>query len=225
VVATGIDVGEGQAYVAPSRSFAAAAVAARPASAPPAPQPVAAEPVVLTEADYEMDEAEPQQEPSLFAGLGVDEVEEDLAEDVVPPPAYRPAVQIAPQPEPRVDARALAAVEPDFVAPRAPAAGKPTPEALARLRAAIQKDAPRGAAPEPQAEAPHRARLGIGSLINRMTGHSEEAPASPERRQPPMSGAQAHRPAPAPHHAVDDGIVDPDQERIEIPAFLRRQAN
>jgi cell division protein FtsZ len=179
---------------------------------------------MLTEPEYDMAEAEPeadpQPEPSLFSSLGVEQAEEDLADDMVPPPAYRPAAQVAQRP----DARMLADSEPEFVAPRPPAAGKPTPEALARLRAAIQKDAPRTAA-EPQAEAPHRGRLGIGSLINRMTGHAEEAPAA-ERRQPPMSGGQAPRAAaPAQHRAVDDGIVDPDQERIEIPAFLRRQAN
>jgi cell division protein FtsZ len=181
---------------------------------------------MLTEPEYEMDEAEvePQHEPSLFSSLGVDEVEDDMADDAVPPPAYRPAAQTAP----RVDPRAVANAQPEFVAPRPPVAGKPTPEALARLRAAIQKDAPRTAAPEAQPEAAHRARLGgIGSLINRMTGHTEEAaPPAAERRQPPMSGGHAPRAAaPAPHRAVDDGVVDPDQERIEIPAFLRRQAN
>jgi len=58
-----------------------------------------------------------------------------------------------------------------------------------------------------------------------MTGHAEEAPAQAERRQPPMSTTPAHRPAAMPPAAADDGIVDPEQERIEIPAFLRRQAN
>ena len=48
-----------------------------------------------------------------------------------------------------------------------------------------------------------------------MTGHAEEAPAAQPRRQPAMS-------APA---QPEDVAVDPDQERIEIPAFLRRQAN
>ncbi|PWK60507.1 cell division protein FtsZ [Roseicyclus mahoneyensis] len=229
VVATGIDVGEGKAYVAPSRSFASAAIAPRQAAAaqPAAPQaPVAQAPAVLTEADYEMeeDEAGHMPEATLFSNLGMDEAEDDYADDAVPPPAYRPAVQTAPRPEPRV----MVSAQPEFVAPRPPAAGKPTPEALARLRAAIQKDTPRAGAPVPQdapVETAHRGRLGIGSLINRMTGHTEEAAAPAERRQPPMSGVQPQHRAPAPHHAVDDGIVDPDQERIEIPAFLRRQAN
>jgi cell division protein FtsZ len=75
--------------------------------------------------------------------------------------------------------------------------------------------------------------LSLNSLINRMTGHGEDASAQPaDRRQPLMSGAQPARQAPlgapaAPaermHH--EDAPFDPEQERIEIPAFLRRQAN
>ncbi|MBC7156081.1 MAG: cell division protein FtsZ, partial [Rhodobacteraceae bacterium] len=58
-------------------------------------------------------------------------------------------------------------------------------------------------------------RFGINSLINRMTGHPGELP----RQQPPLQrGPQQAAP-------YDDEATDPDQERIEIPAFLRRQAN
>ncbi|NKX43865.1 cell division protein FtsZ [Roseicyclus persicicus] len=235
VVATGIDVAEARAE-APSRSYAAAAVMPKPAAAPQ-PAPVAAAPAPVAAAattayDDEDDDADfgagAQPAPSLFSGLGIDAEEDGLAEDDVPPPAYRPAPRA---PEPRLDPRMLAASEPDvgYVAPKPAPAGKPTPEALARLRAAIQKDAPRGAAPvrpEPQPEAHAKSRFGINSLINRMTGHAEEAPG--ERRQPQMSGAlhrTAPAQAPAPHAHEEDGIVDPEQERIEIPAFLRRQAN
>jgi cell division protein FtsZ len=59
-------------------------------------------------------------------------------------------------------------------------------------------------------------RFGIGSLINRMAGHLEQsAPAaSPaSRTQPPVTAYD------------DDMDPDTDQDRIEIPAFLRRQAN
>jgi len=49
-------------------------------------------------------------------------------------------------------------------------------------------------------------------LINRMTGHGQ-APAADHRLQP--------QPRPQSHAAE----TDPDQEKIEIPAFLRRQAN
>jgi len=40
-----------------------------------------------------------------------------------------------------------------------------------------------------------------------------------------MAGSHAPAPAPMQRRAPDDGVVDPEQERIEIPAFLRRQAN
>ncbi|MEL7132743.1 MAG: cell division protein FtsZ, partial [Pseudomonadota bacterium] len=102
-------------------------------------------------------------------------------------------------------------------------------EALARLRAATQKAAPTQApAAQPIGEVPSSAekpRFGINSLINRMTGAQEGAPSAerPARQQPPVQArGAAPAPAPAPRPAE---AADPDQERIEIPAFLRRQAN
>jgi cell division protein FtsZ len=180
----------------------------------------------------------PQQtEPSLFdQGLDVrraaaqDQAEdifddyEDEAVDDLPPPAYKPAM---PQFQPRNDMTDSAE---DFVAPRAPAPGTPSAEAMARLSAAVQRTAPTAAAPRPApqpAEAPV-GRFGINSLINRMTGHSAEAPALPPRVQPPAQpamrtqAAQAPQPQSAPRPRADGG---PEQDKIEIPAFLRRQAN
>ena len=60
-------------------------------------------------------------------------------------------------------------------------------------------------------------RFGIGSLINRMAGHAEPAPERPQpmrSQQPPQVSSYD-----------DEQDQNPDQERIEIPAFLRRQAN
>ena len=51
-----------------------------------------------------------------------------------------------------------------------------------------------------------------------MSGHGEDAEAPATRRQPPIS--QSRR-----TDRSDPDAVDPEQERIEIPAFLRRQAN
>src|SRR5690606_16839761 len=110
-----------------------------------------------------------------------------------------------------------------FVAPKARPAGTPSPEALARLQAAVKKvpmQEPRAAQPAPQqAPADRTVRFGINSLINRMTGHAAAEPARPAqqpvtRRQPPVQASQA---------PADE--MSPEQERIEIPAFLRRQAN
>ncbi|WP_137699865.1 cell division protein FtsZ [Marimonas lutisalis] len=179
------------------------------------------------------------EEPSLFedledaeAAAAEDQMEDIFGEDApqvaaqvqddLPPPAYQPRVaQFQPQPD------ALEAEPEEFVAPRAPAPGTPSPDALARLQAAVQR-APQATAnrradpaPEQPAAAPRneaeKPRFGINSLINRMTGHGAEQPQQPPRQQPQVQ-AQRHAPAPS---AEDEA----EQERIEIPAFLRRQAN
>jgi len=225
VVATGIDASESTQDIAPTKTYTAAV------APEPAPQsreePVAAAPAP---APAPTSAAEPAQAPSLFESFANHEAQddgfvEDDADDV-PPPAYRqPAASVTPLPQ----AAAAPDTESAYVAPKPRQAGTPTPEALARLRAAINKDGPQTSSPGPRASEPaHGAagdaagkpRFGINSLINRMTGHAEDGPAPVERRQPPMPQASAPRPAP-----MDTSAVDPDQERIEIPAFLRRQAN
>ena len=118
--------------------------------------------------------------------------------DDLPPPAYNPAAS----------------------APVRPAAGTPSPEALARLAAAVRNDPGRGHSPRAQAPAapapqPDKSRFGINSLINRMTGHGQEPQHG--RALPSTGGPKL----------VQDEALDADDEldRIEIPAFLRRQAN
>jgi len=214
---------------------AAAPAAPQPAPAPaPAQQPAAAR---APEPEYEEDE------PSLFGSVDQQPAQQPAyeqpaaqAQDDLPPPAYRPQVaQFQPQ------TNALDAEPESFVAPKAPAPGTPSPETLQRLRTAAehsrqQPQRPAAQQPRPAAQPQQPAgmqrptsdaekpRFGINSLINRMTGHGHtqggqgghEAPA-PRRQQPPM---QAHQPAP-----VVDEDEQQDQDRIEIPAFLRRQAN
>ncbi|MCB1312517.1 MAG: cell division protein FtsZ, partial [Sedimentitalea sp.] len=108
------------------------------------------------------------------------------------------------------------------------APGTPTPEALRRLQAAVARsDAGTAARPAAVAEHPahhgaERSRFGINSLINRMTGHAADVPgeraAAPAmRQQPPLQRRDATSYAHDEHEA--------EQDRIEIPAFLRRQAN
>lgn len=167
-----------------------------------------------------------QQAPSLFdqQPTAQDYVEEESYSahaDDLPPPVYRQQpVQQRPMPA------ALDGDAGQFVAPRPRPTGTPSPEALARLQAAVSR-APtqqRAAAPQPAARpAPAaeaaRPRFGIGSLINRMAGnsesHAERPTAQPQtaRQQPPVTSYD------------DDPEMSADQERIEIPAFLRRQAN
>lgn len=141
-----------------------------------------------------------------------------MVEDDLPPPAYQPQ---AAQRQETIDA-----APEEFVAPRAPAPGTPSPEALARLRQAVHNNRPTQEADVPQAE--EKPRFGINSFINRMTGHEQaQKPAAPQAAAP----QQAPRPAAAPRvqpqvsSAQPQQQPDADQERIEIPAFLRRQAN
>ncbi|MBM1720341.1 cell division protein FtsZ [Sulfitobacter geojensis] len=153
--------------------------------------------------------------------------EEEAGADDLPPPAYQPQVAaFEPRNEEELEAQPEA-----YVAPRAPAPGTPSPEALARLRAAAQKanpeqqqqqQRPAAAAPAGGQAGGEKPRFGINSLINRMTGHAEgEAAPRPTRQQPPVQQQQP-RVAAAPQPVQEQ---DADQERIEIPAFLRRQAN
>ena len=173
------------------------------------------------------------EEPSLFDTHTADAEDEPMEpvfqprsdqevvdEDGLPAPAYRPQVA---EFNPREDS--IEADPEQFVAPRAPAPGTPSAEALARLQAAASRARPApGARPnmqvEPEPADSERPRFGINSLINRMTGHGQqsEAPARRTTQPPVQSSAAAPARAPSPD-------ADEDQERIEIPAFLRRQAN
>ncbi|WP_439562295.1 cell division protein FtsZ [Roseinatronobacter sp.] len=110
-----------------------------------------------------------------------------------------------------------------FTAPRRNAPGTPSPETLARLQRAVQKG-PEHPAPRPRPAALAApasegdrggSRFGIGSLISRMAGHGNDGPASAAQRRvsPPM------------HQYDEEQAPAASDERIEIPAFLRRQAN
>ena len=238
VVATGIDASAAKADVPVARRSMAAPLTLTPAYQPePAravPQPPVAAPVTQPVA------AEPEPAETDLGGLFMasavetDDPVETADADDLPPPAYRPA----PVQQPSMIRSTPAAIEADaaeFVAPRPRPAGQPSPEALARLQAAVSRPAPGAAAakfPRPAAPAPAPAvaatapaagggaakpRFGIGSLINRMAGHLEAAAERPApaagRAQPPVTAYD------------DDADMGSEQDRIEIPAFLRRQAN
>jgi cell division protein FtsZ len=201
VVATGIDVSENAADIpVPTR--------AAPAFTPAAP---------VVEEVAETEPAVAAQEPGLFDASPAAAAEEAKpmfapASEFQPTAADEPAP--AYQPEVAEDATEV------FVAPKAPAPGTPSEDAMARLRTAVQNT---GVArtPEQVEEEPaesERPRFGIGSLINRMSGGSESAPkAQPAvRSQPAMSASAA---------VAEEGERSQEQEKIEIPAFLRRQAN
>jgi cell division protein FtsZ len=215
-VATGIDANEGAAEMpVPRRSMARPldqqvraeepARASAP-SAPPAPVQQAAR------AAAPEPRREPEEEPSLFNSFepsraGGEEPLEMLDEDEMATPRFRhdPAAH-------RTETPSYPAAQ---QAPRQ--AGAPSPEAMQRLQAAVRKtpaaEARAVRAPEPVQDKP---RFGINSLINRMTGQPAEAPARPQA---------APRQQPQVRHQAEPEPMSPEQEKIEIPAFLRRQAN
>ncbi len=217
VVATGIDARDSADAPMPRRRLSEVtnaaeirqAAAAAPAAAPTAPpreevaaaqsaprQPAAPRtPNFFDAADQH--EAEEADAADSFFG------HETVAKDDLPPPAYSPAPFQAP-------ARAAEPPQARIGAPRP--AGVPTPEAMERLRAAVLSGERRGSTPTaPVRHAPEgHARFGIGSLINRMTGTGGDTPA--DRSATPASGTR-------------QTAQEPEDERIEIPAFLRRQAN
>ena len=200
VVATGIDVSENTADIpVPTR----AAPAFTPA-APVAEEVADTEPAVTAE------------EPGLFDASPA--AAEEVKPMFAPASEFQPTAADEPAPayQPEVAEDATVA----FVAPKAPVPGAPSEDAMARLRTAVQNTGV-ARAPEQVEEEPaesERPRFGIGSLINRMSGGSESAPKaqSAVRSQPAMS-------APAP--VAEEGERSQEQEKIEIPAFLRRQAN
>jgi cell division protein FtsZ len=219
VVATGIDASEGSADIpVPRRSLAE-----------PLRQPEAIEADLHAEHGHA---AATTEEPTLFDRAEEAPVEDPhprdtfvarAADDDLPPPAYQPRVE-----EAVTHGQADMEIEDEldaFLAPRAPAPGTPSPEAMQRLQAAVNK-APsqarqRSVASEPAPERDtgaqeERSRFGINSLINRMTGHGAQEAPRPARQQPPIQAARAPQPAP---RAQDE------EDQIEIPAFLRRQAN
>ncbi len=233
VVATGIDVSQARAELPVARRSMAEPLKAGFAS--PATH---VEPRRVTHPKAEPVAQSAEMEPA--ADLFHNEVEARGGfDDEVPEPAYRPQVE-QPAEQPAMQLRpapgSAAAHNEDaagFIAPRPRAAGTPSPEALARLQAAVSR-APMTSAQQPRAGAPQmpvaqragalpvtnkpadRPRFGIGSLINRMAGGSGEASAErgqTARQQPPVTSYD------------DEQELSADQERIEIPAFLRRQAN
>ncbi|HAQ45903.1 MAG TPA: cell division protein FtsZ [Rhodobacter sp.] len=192
--------------------------------------PVVQEQVGLTETPMSLSNPRPafeQEVPNLFAQF-----------DAEPAPQVHASNPIADMPH--TDNQSLSSADIDrvirgnpegFIAPAPRAPGTPSPEALQKLQAAVNKmPASAGRQPmiaqtsprtvEPQTEKP---RFGIGSLINRMAGYAEPS-AAPRATQTP-SVAAASRQTSAILTYDDEQDRPESQDRIEIPAFLRRQAN
>jgi len=210
VVATGIDVSQAETEM-------------------PVPRRRLAEPLSPSSADALDDTAlntpqsETAEEPDLFDpqpdATGQQDSGDDWSsprfgdrkDDDLPPPAYQAA-----QEQQAIDEAAHLR---ELEAEEAPAT--PSQEALARLRSAAQHT-PSMQTSQPIEEEPaesERPRFGIGSLINRMSGAETNRDSAAARRQPQVQSDKA------PEASDPQGTASSDQDRIEVPAFLRRQAN
>lgn len=160
-----------------------------------------------------------ESEPDMFAEVPAMDAPsfEETAHDDLPPPAYQAAASGD------VVEDDFFHMEEDpaaFIAPQPRPTGQPSAETMARLHAAVSK--PSNKITElPVAERAEKPRgFGLNSLISKMTGHNGDRQNTNRARaeQPSFAPRQAE-------HAYDEPEINEDQERIEIPAFLRRQAN
>ena len=154
--------------------------------------------------------------------------------DDMPPPAFQ-------QREP---ARAAAAVRIDddataFVAPRAPMGRAANPDVNERLRRAVEnagepRPAPRMAQPVPQQQPQDTASRvqsrmsGLGRMLERMAGHTADGEPQPGRpAAASIAERVSERVAQRKQETDFDDLASPDHgdDNVEIPAFLRRQAN
>ncbi len=166
---------------------------------------------------------------------GIDVVEDEKARPAQPrsmsEPAHlaTPIAEAAPEPAPAAE---VAQVEEPVEEEPAPAdnfidqhvaAEAAAPEAVAPLssetlpKPAMTLEPEPEAEPEPEVEADKHPRFAITSMINRMKGNTARPDKPSPRVQPKLHSSGVAQPASDLHRE--------EQERIEIPAFLRRQAN
>ncbi|MEL7462744.1 MAG: cell division protein FtsZ [Pseudomonadota bacterium] len=245
VVATGIDAAEvRQAEPRPSERRPQTTARIVPPTAQPAPRRASAAPAAVERPAPAIVSAKPAVEAPRPAAAPVAQAASAPAEAAAPTPVAAPAPRVeepnlfddaafeeAPKAEPAFIAPAAvqpgdpideSAPEPVGEAPRpapvraAPHGGDPTPFTIAGMQAAREKE-------ETDAD---KSRFGLNSLIHRMTGGGA---AARTRDVPPAAPAAAQAPAqrrePTAAMEDDDHAHDDEDLRMEIPAFLRRQAN
>ena len=148
-------------------------------------------------------------------------------EDEMPAPAYQ-------RREPAQPAMLNVKEDAGFIAPRAPQGavprGQASPETLERLRRAVEHKGERQPQPAPQPTEPVRTQsrmAGLGRMLERMAGHSDAS--APKPAASSISERVNERVAVrARQQETDfDDLASPDaaQDNVEIPAFLRRQAD
>lgn len=226
VVATGIDAAEVAAQTprpaerrpaqtnpivlpqtAARRASAAPAAAERPVAPTPAPAPAPAPtPAAERPAPAAAPEPAPQPQPTARPEPSFDRFEEEDEPNLFTDDAFEDS---------------KLSNTPRFIAPRPVAPGEDfEPEPAIAERPAMQAQAAPAMVAEPVAQAQpaveaERRGFGINSLIHRMTGAA---------RARDVGAAQVQVAEPA--HAAQVEADDEDEDvRMEIPAFLRRQAN
>ncbi|WP_347139045.1 cell division protein FtsZ [Paracoccus sp. SSK6] len=213
VVATGIDA-----------SAAAAEV--------PAPRRSMAEPLTQNPSVAQKAEVAPQQDELPQRRVAPPLAETRPAapaarvEDDMPAPAYQ-------RREPAQPAMLNVKEDAGFIAPRAPQGATPrgqaSPETLERLRRAVENKGERQQ-PAPQPAEPVRTpsrMAGLGRMLERMAGHADTSVPKPPassiaERVNERVAVRARQ-----QEADFDDLASPDAagDNVEIPAFLRRQAN
>ena len=196
VVATGIDAGQ-------ARSFRTPPVRAEVVTPRFEQSEVESEDYKLPELTFVENESSVSTNSELIPDVAVLREETVQSEDLVPTNEEETLIDVN-DPEHSISYVGLS--EP----------GTPSPEAMARLRAAVEK-VPLETKPnepvEPSvAEIAEKRKFGFNSLINRMTGQHEAVDRS-EVSAPSTVIDQEFE--------AEKGV----NERIDIPAFLRRQAN
>ncbi|MEM8572017.1 MAG: cell division protein FtsZ [Pseudomonadota bacterium] len=217
VVATGIDaVIRAEEVTAPRARYgeppASKLKTGQEAAAAPVPEaPVAPQPNVAASAASPMpaSPAQPSETPVAPAPSFADA--QVRAQTETPEPTPAPVERTAP-----------------FGNPQIPVAdgrtADPTPEALRRLQAAVQnvpKAQPmvRSMPQQSRSDADRSGRLTINSLIHKMTGQAGRD-ASVEKASGAGDGFQSE-----PEERLESDHEQSERERVDIPAFLRRQAN
>ncbi len=120
-----------------------------------------------------------------------------------------------------------------YYTPKAPGQDRVTvkPEVMARLQRAVENHGERqarGAAPAPQANAQQSRMGGLGRLIERVAGHADGAAAAKPAASTIAERVSERVASRARQSESDfDNLASPDagEDNVEIPAFLRRQAN
>ena len=213
VVATGIDAAEKEIGETPV-----------PRRTLKSPLPLRNDEITIEETSSNIDNLEIEknlalEEPSLFDNNdiapkeAVETVQKD--NDELPEPAYQPMLE---------EVAVTNNVEPEFDDFATDVSGQPSPEIMARLHAAVQKQPrqePLRITPQSNLdetfsyEKPNERKGMFGGLISRMTGSTIVEPAF---------RSQA-RELEEPRYNSEYEEMDVNDEQVEVPAFLRRQAN